>query len=189
MLDAILRDSTHVNTDIHVERFFIFALTFVLKAILTSEEQKRYSDLLKTLVTVLPDDDREISVFDYYVDESCEWDLWTAKSVFNSSNEENDVDLLLTPMFRVDELNENLHDHLDVFGNVLLQTGDLARAQYFLRFASLAKVNVLLSGITGSSKSLLLDSFISSLGSFFRVRVRVTVLFSLQIKRISWPHD
>lgn len=79
LLDAILHDSTHVTTDIHVERFFIFALTFVLKAILTAEEQKRYSDLLKTLVTVLPDDDREISVFDYYVDESCEWDLWTAK--------------------------------------------------------------------------------------------------------------
>lgn len=79
LLDAILRDSTQVTTDIHVERFFIFALTFVLKSVLNSDEQKRYSDLLKTLTTVLPDDDREISVFDYYVDESCEWDLWTAK--------------------------------------------------------------------------------------------------------------
>jgi dynein heavy chain len=46
---------------------------------LNADEQKRYSDLLKTLVTVLPDDDREISVFDYYVDETCEWDLWTVK--------------------------------------------------------------------------------------------------------------
>lgn len=79
LLDAILRDSTHVTTDIHVERFFIFCLTFVLRAVLNPDEQKRYSDLLKTLVSVLPDDDREISVFDYYVDESCEWDLWTAK--------------------------------------------------------------------------------------------------------------
>ncbi len=79
LLDAILRDSTHVTTDVHVERFFIFCLTFVLKAVLTIDEQKRYSDLLKTLSAVLPDDDREISVFDYYVDESCEWDLWTAK--------------------------------------------------------------------------------------------------------------
>jgi dynein heavy chain, axonemal len=79
LLDAILRDSAHVTTDIHVERFFIFCLTFVVKAILNGDEQKRYSDLLKTLTTVLPDDDREISVFDYYVDESCEWDLWTAK--------------------------------------------------------------------------------------------------------------
>ncbi|CAF5169771.1 unnamed protein product [Rotaria sp. Silwood1] len=41
LLDAILRDSTHVTTDIHVERFFIFSLTFGLKAILNSDEQKR----------------------------------------------------------------------------------------------------------------------------------------------------
>ncbi|CAF5146477.1 unnamed protein product, partial [Rotaria socialis] len=55
-----------------------------------------------------------ISVFDYYVDEACEWDLWTAK---------------------VDELNENIQDRIDIFGNVLLQTVDLARAQYFLKYA------------------------------------------------------
>ena len=79
LLDAILRDSAHVTTDVHVERFFIFCFTFVLKAILTPEEQHEYSDLLKGLVSVLPDDDRKISVFEYYVDESCEWDLWTAK--------------------------------------------------------------------------------------------------------------
>jgi predicted GTPase len=66
---------------------------------------------------------------------------------------------------RVDELNENIQDHFDVFGNLLVQTVDLARAQYFLKYASLAKVNVLLSGLTGSSKSFLLDAFISGLGS------------------------
>ncbi|CAF3476774.1 unnamed protein product [Rotaria socialis] len=142
LLDAILRDSTHVTTNIHVERFFIFSLTFVLKAVLSADEQKRYSDLLKTLVTVLPDDDREISVFDYYVDEACEWDLWTAK---------------------VDELNENIQDRIDIFGNVLLQTVDLARAQYFLKYASLAQVNVLLTGTSGSCKSFLLDTFLGGL--------------------------
>ena len=65
---------------------------------------------------------------------------------------------------RVDELNENIQEHFDVFGNLLVQTVDLARAQYFLKYASLAKVNVLLSGLTGSSKSFLLDAFISGLG-------------------------
>ena len=79
LLDAILRENPHVTTDVHVERFFVFCLTFILKTVLNADEQKRYSDLLKTWVSVLPDDDREISVFDYYVDESCEWDLWTAK--------------------------------------------------------------------------------------------------------------
>jgi len=27
----------------------------------------------------LPDDDREISVFDYFVDESGEWDTWSTR--------------------------------------------------------------------------------------------------------------
>lgn len=67
-------------------------------------------------------------------------------------------------MFRVDELNENMHEHIDAFGNVLVHTVDLARAHYFLKYASLAKVNMLLSGTTGSCKSFLLDTFLSGLG-------------------------
>ncbi|CAF1326895.1 unnamed protein product [Adineta steineri] len=142
ILDAILRENSHITTDIHIERFFIFSLTFVLKVILNPDEQKNYSDLLKTLTAVLPDDDREISVFDYYVDESCEWDLWTAK---------------------VDELNENIQDRIDAFGNVLVQTVDLARVHYFLKYAALAQVNILLSGTSGSCKSFLFDTFLSGL--------------------------
>jgi hypothetical protein len=69
--------------------------------------------------------------------------------------------------YRVDELNENIQDRLDVFGNVLVQTVDLARAHYFLKYASLAQVNLLLSGTTGSCKSFLLDTFLSGLGLFF----------------------
>ena len=65
---------------------------------------------------------------------------------------------------RVDELNENIHDRIDVFGNVLVKAVDLARTQYFLKYASLAKVNILLTGPTGSCKSFLLDTFLSGLG-------------------------
>ncbi|CAF1032650.1 unnamed protein product [Adineta ricciae] len=142
LLDAILLENTHITTDVHIERFFIFCLTFVLKIILNPDEQKGYSDLLKTVTAVLPDDDREISVFDYYVDEACEWDLWTAK---------------------VEELNENIQDRIDIFGNVLVQTVDLARAHYFLKYAAMAQVNILLSGTTGSCKTFLLDTFLSGL--------------------------
>ena len=35
--------------------------------------------LFSTLYCRLPDYDHEISVFDYYVDESGEWDSWVAK--------------------------------------------------------------------------------------------------------------
>ena len=34
-----------------------------------------------TLSSSLPDDDTEYSVFDYYVDESGEWDVWQSKWV------------------------------------------------------------------------------------------------------------
>ncbi|UJR24993.1 hypothetical protein I4U23_006354 [Adineta vaga] len=142
LLDAILNENTHITTDVHIERFFIFCLTFVLKIMLNPNEQKGYSDLLKTVTAVLPDDDREISVFDYYVDEACEWDLWTAK---------------------VEELNENIQDRIDIFGNVLVQTVDLARAHYFLKYAALAQVNILFSGTTGSCKTFLIDTFVNSL--------------------------
>lgn len=66
--------------------------------------------------------------------------------------------------YRVEELNENMQEHVDAFGNILVHTVDLARAQYFLKYAALAGVNVLLSGTTGSCKSFLLDNFFSGLG-------------------------
>ena len=40
------------------------------------EEQVDLSNLLKSLTNGLPDDDSAVSVFDYYVDESGEWDVW-----------------------------------------------------------------------------------------------------------------
>ncbi len=44
-------------------------------------DQRRFSQLLKTLTNILPDDDSEFSVFDYYVDESGEWDVWGSRCV------------------------------------------------------------------------------------------------------------
>ena len=38
-----------------------------------------FSFLLKTLTNSLPDDDSQLSVFDYYVDESGEWDVWQSR--------------------------------------------------------------------------------------------------------------
>jgi Flp pilus assembly CpaF family ATPase len=73
---------------------------------------------------------------------------------------------------RVDELNENIQDRIDTFGNVLVHTVDLARVHYFLKYAALAKVNVLLSGTTGSCKTFLLDRFLSGLGLFINERTR-----------------
>ena len=43
------------------------------------KEQLNFSQLLKTLTNSLPDDDSQLSVFDYYVDESGEWDVWQSR--------------------------------------------------------------------------------------------------------------
>ena len=44
-------------------------------------DRKRFSELLLSLTSALPDYDQEISVFDYYVDESGEWDPWQSRLV------------------------------------------------------------------------------------------------------------
>ena len=42
-------------------------------------EREEFGRLLKSLTNSLPDDDTVYSVFDYYVDESGEWDLWQTR--------------------------------------------------------------------------------------------------------------
>ena len=46
---------------------------------LTGSERQSFSYLLKSLTNSLPDDDTQYSVFDYYVDESGEWDVWQTR--------------------------------------------------------------------------------------------------------------
>ena len=47
------------------------------------QDRKKFSELLLSLTTALPDYDQEISVFDYYVDESGEWDPWQSRWVLS----------------------------------------------------------------------------------------------------------
>ncbi len=69
-------------SEVHVERLLLFSIIWSYGGVLVREkEQKRFSHLLKTLTNSLPDDDSEFSVFDYYVDESGEWDVWQSRCV------------------------------------------------------------------------------------------------------------
>ena len=45
----------------------------------TGTERHTFSHLLKSLTNSLPDDDSQYSVYDYYVDESGEWDVWQTR--------------------------------------------------------------------------------------------------------------
>ncbi|KAL3320925.1 hypothetical protein Ciccas_000410 [Cichlidogyrus casuarinus] len=71
--------------DIHLERLYLFSLMWTVAADLAgsagdeNSEKQRFSDMLRSLTDALPDDDKEICLFDYFVDEMGEWDLWQSR--------------------------------------------------------------------------------------------------------------
>ncbi len=78
----IYHETAEVFSEVHVERLVLFSLIWSYGGVLVCEkEQRRFSQLLKTLTNILPDDDSDVSVFDYYVDESGEWDVWRSRYV------------------------------------------------------------------------------------------------------------
>jgi dynein heavy chain, axonemal len=79
LLGALLNENANIGGDLHIERLFLFCLIWTFGGILKPIDQKGFSDLLYRLVGALPDDDLKSSVFEYYVDESGEWDLWTQR--------------------------------------------------------------------------------------------------------------
>lgn len=61
----------------------MFSLIWSFGGLLDEPDRRKFSELLLSLTTALPDYDQEISVFDYYVDESGEWDPWQSRLVRN----------------------------------------------------------------------------------------------------------
>jgi len=64
---------------------YLFSLIWSFGGLLDEPDRKKFSELLLSLTTALPDYDQEISVFDYYVDESGEWDPWQSRLDFRPS--------------------------------------------------------------------------------------------------------
>ena len=79
LLGAMLNENTVIGSEIHIERLFLFCLIWTFGSVLEQSDQKGFSDLLYKLVTALPDDDLKNSVFEYYVDETGEWDTWSQR--------------------------------------------------------------------------------------------------------------
>jgi dynein heavy chain len=80
LLSAMLNES--IGGEIHIERLFLYCLIWTFGGVLEQNDQKGFSDLLYRQITTLPDDDLKSSVYEYYVDESGEWDLWTQRFYF-----------------------------------------------------------------------------------------------------------
>lgn len=73
-------ETAEVFSEIHIERLLLFSVIWSYGSVLEgSKDQLKFSHLLKTLTNSLPDDDSQSLVFDYYVDESGEWDVWQSR--------------------------------------------------------------------------------------------------------------
>ena len=79
LLDSMLSENTNIVGEMDIERLFLYCLIWTFGGLLEQNDQRGFSDMLYRLVTALPDDDLNSSVFKYYVDETGEWDLWTQR--------------------------------------------------------------------------------------------------------------
>ncbi|CAH1226669.1 DNAH5 [Branchiostoma lanceolatum] len=139
LLKAMLDDNVEIGGELHVERLYLFCLIWTFGGLLQGTDRQAFSNLLTSLTSALPDYDHEISVFDYYVDESGEWDPWTS---------------------RVQE--DTYPDNANISGEVFVETVDTIRCQVLMDYALSSGQNVLLVGPPGSGKTSLINDLIDT---------------------------
>lgn len=143
LLNSMLTENTNIAGEMHIERLYLFCLIWTFGGVLEQSDQRGFSDLLYRQVSALPDDDLKSSVFEYYVDETGEWDLWTQRVPDN-----------------------DYMDSIDILKNVFVDTIDTIRSRIFLEFSSLAHQNVIVFGPRGCGKTKLLQDFVQDFGKF-----------------------
>ncbi|XP_063775387.1 uncharacterized protein LOC134910927 [Pseudophryne corroboree] len=140
LLTVMLNDKAQsIGGQLHIERLFIFCLIWSVGALIESSERPKFSELLKIYTSVLPDDDQEISVFDYYLDESGEWDTWQSRLP--------DISYI---------------GNTDIMGEAFIETQDTIIVRTFLEYASMGSQHILLTGPPGCGKTALMNDFIST---------------------------
>ncbi|XP_073531710.1 dynein axonemal heavy chain 5-like [Phyllobates terribilis] len=140
LLTILLNDKAQsIGGQLHIERLFIFCLIWSVGSLIEYSDRKKFSDLVKVYTSVLPDDDQEILVFDYFLDESGEWDTWQSR---------------LPDITYV--------GNTDIMGETFIETQDTIIVRTFLEFASMGSQHVLLTGPPGCGKTALMNDFIST---------------------------
>ena len=110
---------------VHIHSIFIFAHSFNVHCYISSCR--------------LPDYDHYVSVFDYYVDESGEWDNWEA---------------------RLPEIAYS--DSLDLLDALFVETVDTMRARFLMELVSSVDRNILFVGPKGCGKTCMINDFYSN---------------------------
>ncbi|XP_075255403.1 dynein axonemal heavy chain 5-like isoform X4 [Convolutriloba macropyga] len=137
--DVELEDYVNVTGGlIHVERLFLFSLIWTFGGLLTKEERKPMNDLIRNLSTALPDFDTDNSVFDYFVDESGEWDHWSS---------------------RVPELTQS-GENLEPLKKLYVDTIPNLQARELIHFALLGGQHVMVYGPPRSGKTTLINNIL-----------------------------
>ncbi|XP_063714091.1 dynein axonemal heavy chain 5-like isoform X5 [Symsagittifera roscoffensis] len=137
--DIELEDYANVTGGlIHVERLFLFSLIWTFGGLLTKEERKPMNDLIRNLSTALPDFDTDNSVFDYFVDESGEWDHWGS---------------------RVPELTQS-GENLEPLKKLYVDTISNLQARELIHFALLGGQHVMVYGPPRSGKTTLINNIL-----------------------------
>ncbi|XP_069461306.1 uncharacterized protein [Ambystoma mexicanum] len=140
LLAAMLNDKAQsIGGQLHIERLFIFCLIWSVGGLLDNLEMKKFNELIKVYTSVLPDYENEISVFDYYVDESGEWDTWQTR---------------LPEMTYIGST--------DILGEVFVTTIHTMIVRTFMEYASMGNQHVLLIGPPGSGKTAMINDFINT---------------------------
>ncbi|XP_064411344.1 dynein axonemal heavy chain 5-like [Latimeria chalumnae] len=140
LLGAMLDDKAQsIGGQLHIERLFLFCLIWTVGGLLESTEKKKFNNILKTTTSVLPDYEHEVSVFDYFVDESGEWEHWESR------------------------LPETAYlGCTDILGEVFVETVDTMIVRMLMEYSSICSQNVLLIGPPGSGKTAMINDFIST---------------------------
>ncbi|XP_028415382.1 dynein heavy chain 8, axonemal-like isoform X2 [Dendronephthya gigantea] len=137
LLESLMHNNSDLSGELHIERLFLFSLIWSFGILLDDQDRKKFGDLLLTLTTGLPDYDQDISVFDYYLDESGEWELWRS---------------------RVPD--ESYFDAADLLGEVFVETDQTIRIRLLMDLVRMSGRNILLVGPEGAGKSCLVNDFL-----------------------------
>lgn len=135
-------EAAEVFSELHVERLLLFSLIWGFGGNLLSQDRLKYSQFLKSLSNSLPDDDSDLLMFDYFVDESGEWDTW-----HSSSLEDTNSLHILNPM-----------------GSVFLETTSSVCIETLMDLAHQSMKHILLTGPRFCGKSSIINNFLTERG-------------------------